>query len=446
MKIVFKADMQLTKTSLSGNKVHWVGDEQIKVWYKTSDGKVGMSLASFKSFTGSKAVLFALVPEDADRNEFYAGVNVEMRGETWENKEFLVINDSQQEAVSDNFDQRVTAIGARWKKAENDDTPHFSFFNLHNILEVTILNNTGKTLDRIMLSSSDKLVCSNKWNVADDGSIEFEYVDGEETNIELVGRIGEGVSSYYFVVPVRNSDSDMFRLNQMQLDFHFETSEYYQLNNSRPLEIGENTVCHLGSFNLTKNKLSYPQGAPFGTYWDTSFIKSWNTVGWAKAVQYTGLASYDTREVVTAIATASSSAGIYPNKSGNERMTGQYTFQFIAAESGRGELSFWSQAGGTTHTASVLKNGAVVHNLTYSSTGSQLTSHEIDVEAGDMISIIYNNTSSNAALYCGGDYESSSDGIVDRRIRWEKSHTGSGTISAPDNLKSDDQSSFFNEI
>lgn len=446
VKLVFTADVLRTKTSLDGNVVKWTGDEQIDVWYQTADGMIANSKAVVESFSDRNASLSVIIPADADRNEFYAGVNVEMRGETWENKEFFVINDSQQEAVSGNFDQRVTAIGARWKKAKNNDRPHFSFFNLYNILEVTVRNHTGKTIDSIILSSSDKLVCTNKWNVTDDGSIEFEYVDGEETNIELVGRIGEGVSSYYFVVPVRNSDSDMFRLNQMQLDFHFETSEYYQLNNSRPLEIGENTVCHLGSFNLTKNKLSYPQGAPFGTYWDTSFIKSWNTVGWAKAVQYTGLASYDTREVVTAIATASSSNVIYPSKSGNERMTGQYTFQFVAAESGRGELSFWSQAGATTHTASVLKNGAVVHNLTYSSTGSQFTTHEIDVEAGDMISIIYNNTSGSAALYCGGDYQSSSDGIIDRRIRWKKSHTGSGTIGAPDDLKSDDQSSFFNEI
>ena len=186
------------------------------------------------------------------------------------------------------------------------------------------------------------MACSNSWSVDSDGADVFEYIEGEDTFIELVGSVGAGTSSYYFIVPVKNSDANRFVLDDMCLNIHFTTSEYYQVSNSKILELGDNTICSLADFNLTKAKLTYPYGAPFGTYWGTSFIKSWNTAGWTSKQQYTGLASYDTREVVTAIATASSSAQIYPNKSGNERMTGQYTFQFIAAESGRGELSFIS--------------------------------------------------------------------------------------------------------
>ena len=446
VKLVFTADVLQTKTSLDGNIVKWTGDEQIDVWYQTADGKIASSKAVFESFSDSNASLSVIIPADADRNEFYAGVNVELSGSTWVDKVFTVSNRSHQIAYANDYDSSCTAIGARWAKSGNNDKAHFRFKNLHNLLKITINNQTGKTIDKITLYSEDILACSNSWSVDSDGADVFEYIEGEDTFIELVGSVGAGTSSYYFIVPVKNSDANKFVLDDMCLNIHFTTSEYYQVSNSKILELGDNTICSLADFNLTKAKLTYPYGAPFGTYWGTSFIKSWNTAGWTSREQYTGLASYDTREVVTAIATASSSAQIYPNKSGNERMTGQYTFQFIAAESGRGELSFWSQAGATKHTASVLKNGAIVHNLTFSSTGSQFTSHEIDVEAGDMISIIYNDTSGSAALYCGGDYQSSSDGIIDRRIRWKKSHTGSGTIGAPDDLKSDDQSSFFNEI
>ena len=294
------------------------------------------------------------------------------------------------------------------------------------------------------MSSSNSLACTNTWSISDEANLICEFVESSSSSIDLIGNIASGVATYYFAVPVKNDNGNKFRLDDMNLKFTFDSSEQYEVNKETPLEIDKNSSCLIAALTLTTEKL-FPSSAPFGTYWGTEFMKSWFSSGWTSNQKFTGIATYDTRDQVSAEAIASSSKSIEYNKSGNERMTGKFSFEFTVAESGKGTLSFWSQAGGAGHSASILKNGVEIKKITYQNTSEVYTTLDIDVIVGDVIRIKYNDTSSYAILYCGGDY-ASSKGTLDRRIRWDKFKDGSGIISSPEDLQSDNQSSFFNEL
>ena len=125
-------------------------------------------------------------------------------------------------------------------------------------------------------------------------------------------------------------------------------------------------------------------------------------------------------------------------------MVGKFSFEFVAAQTGKGLLSFWSKPGSAGQICNVNNNGQTVHQITYESTSYILTSVIIDVEAGDVIKIQFGKDTSYAALSCGGDYTSS--GVVtDRRIRWDYAEGDSGSFASPEDLTSNNQP-FFNEI
>ena len=453
MKLVFTSDIlsePLTvKSVLDGRSLNWSGDEEVYIWYKNADGKAAKVLAEFDSVNGTSASLSVLIPQDAGQDEFYAeinGVNDSSASYVpWGDKGPRVNVNSEQTAVAGSFDPAALALGAFWKKGDSDK-PHFTFCNLHNLLRITIDNQSGKMIDAITLSSSSSMTCKNYWGFKEDGSVKLTYSTAGVNEIKLLGAIGSGKASYYMVVPVKNNNGSKFKLDDMHLTIHCQTGEYFEAHNDIPLEIDINTISSIGGFTITKSNLNYPYGAPFGTYWGTSFMKAWNTSGFLTSQKYTGLATDDTRESVTAEATAMASTSISYSVSGNERMNGKYSFEFTAAESGKGTLAFWSKAGSTSHTSSILKNSIEVKKVTYTSNSKAIyTSCDIEVQAGDIISIVYNNTSSNASLFCGGDYTDSSGEILDRRIHWDYAEVDSGSFTSPEDLISNNQP-FFNEI
>ncbi len=448
--IHFKAGTEETKATLNGRSVFWTGEETVNIWYKDASGKAASTIASFDSFSGKTAVLSATIPASANMDEFYAEVNGVSDSNSdrypWGSNGPRTLVPAEQTAIAGSFDPAAAGMAACWRRSAPGEQPSFSFVNLHNILVITVDNQTNKTIDRITLSSSSSLVCKNYWSFKDDGSIKQTYSAGSGTEISLTGSIGSGRGDYCFVVPVKNNNGSKFKLDDMTVRFHFSGGEYFKMSNDRPLELDYNSIAAIGTFVLKNDKLVYPYGAPFGTFWGTAFMKSWNSSGFSANTPFTGLATEDTRETVSATATASCANSINSNASGNERMVGKFKFEFTAAETGSGTLVFWSKAGSTSHTTRILKNNILVETISYSSTSHVRNSIDIDVKAGDVISIQYNNTSSNATLYCGGDYTSSSEGVLDRRIRWNINAEAAGTISSPDDLSSDDQSSFFNEI
>ena len=419
MKLVFTSDIlsePLTvKSVLDGRSMNWSGDEEVYIWYKKADGKAAKVLAEFDSVNGTSASLSVLIPQDAGQDEFYAeinGVNDSSASYApWGDKGPRVNVNSEQTAVAGSFDPAALALGAFWKKGDSDK-PHFTFCNLHNLLKITIDNQSGKMIDAITLSSSSSMTCKNYWGFKEDGSVKLTYSTAGVNEIKLLGAIGSGKASYYMVVPVKNNNGSKFKLDDMHLTIHCQTGEYFEAHNDIPLEIDINTISSIGGFTITKSNLNYPYGAPFGTYWGTAFMKSWNDSGFTAKQNYIGLATEDTRDVVTAQATASTSASINSSASGNERMVGKFSFKFVAAQTGAGLLSFWSKPGSSGQFCNIYKNDTSVHQVTYQSTSYILTSVRIEVIAGDIIKIQFGKDTSNAALSCGGDYSASARGVT----------------------------------
>lgn len=449
VKLSFTSDVVPVdvKSTLEGASHNWTGDEKVHVWYKKADGTTAKILANIDSVNGSKASFSVMIPQDASQDEFYAeinGVNDEsLAYAPWGNKGPRTTVNAEQTVVAGSFDPAILALGAKWTKGDSTQ-PHFTFHNLHNLIKITIDNQSGKTIDQIILSSSSNMVCKNYWDFKADGSVKSTYSTGSTKEIKLLGTINEGKNSYYMVVPVKNNNGSKFKLDDMHLTVHCETGEYFEAHNSVPLEIDANTICSIGAFTITTSNLNYPYGAPFGTYWGTAFMKSWNDSGFTAKQNYIGLATEDTRDVVTAQATASTSASINSSASGNERMVGKFSFEFVAAQTGAGLLSFWSKPGSSGQFCNIYKNDTSVHQVTYQSTSYILTSVRIEVIAGDIIKIQFGKDTSNAALSCGGDYSASS-GVTDRRIRWDYADGNTGSFASPEDLTSNNQP-FFNEI
>lgn len=451
VRLYFTATAEVTKTMIDGHSILWTGEENVVIWYKDAEGVVESAEAEFVSCNGNSAQLSVMIPSDANKDELYAEVNGVKDNSSdrfpWGSNGPRTMVPAEQEIVAGSYDPAAIAMAARWVRTSEKETPVFAFKNLHNLLKITIDNRTSKIISEVILSSSSSLICKNYWTIKDDGSLKQTFSTGTGTEIKLKGSIAKGRNDYYFVVPTKNNNGANFKLDDMKIRFQFETSEYYEKVNTNSLELGYNSMSPIGTFVLEDKDLVYPYGAPFGTCWGTAFMKSWKNSGFTANASFTGLATEDTREVVTATATASCSASINSSASGNERLIGKFQFQFVASQSGAGTLSFWSKAGSSSHTASILKNGEEVALIRYSGTTHVKNSVDIQVSAGDIITIQYNKVSSSAVLYCGGDYNSNSEGVLDRRIWWNINAEAGASIKSPDNLTSDNsQDSFFNEM
>lgn len=450
--ICFTANLDDTRTVLDGKSVKWEGTEDLYVWYRNGAGAVGSSKAAFKKIDGTSAVFSVSLPAGTLKDEFYAEVNgvkddsAEMR--PFGSKGPRTYTLDEQRAVAGSYDPAALGLGARWKKSGTETTPSFSFKNLHNVLKISVDNQVGKDLDSIVLTTSTPIVCRNYWKIDDSGAVTHQYSAGTGTRIRLTGPIAPGKADYCFVVAVKNDYNSNIKIKDMTLTFHCGEG-FYKTSNGNTLEIGRNTLVTIGSFKITAGGLTFPKGAPFGTYWDSSFLKAWNVAGFQANVPFEGLAAYDTRQTPTALARASASSSLLITSPGGEYAKGKFWFEFVSASTGRGVLTFTSSPGSNTgnHGAGVYCNGKKVDGFNYPANYNKFErTAEFDVKFGDVICIQYENPSSNAKIYCGG-VSGTGDSAVDLRIRWERGGSAEGGLSSPEDLSSDDSSSyFFNEL
>lgn len=426
VKLYFDADMpsdeemplQQTKMAMNGLSVVWQGTETINIWYKDAGEAVQHTPATIESYSGKKAILSAVFPETAPKDEFIA----ELKGVADKSGKlpFGTGNDRprvevpvEQTATLGSFDPAAYAMGARWV-GTSGDKPSFLFKNLTNLLKITVDNNTGKTLKKIVLSCNDgeednklSIVSKNYWNIKDDGLVAISGGTIGDKSITLSGNsIADG--DYYFVISAKNTatgNSGNILIKNMKLTFYFEQHNFRSYSNTTSLNMGDgggySKMAEIGSFTIGAGDLVKEESvfAPFDTKWTKTFAQTWYESGTFVANQvYEAAANAKPGEwtdTPMAYVTASNQISSYGNF-----IQGAFTFEFYAAQSGTGILSFRAKAGAATHTIQILVNDTQVGDeLTFAEANTlTLFEPEITVAKGDKITIKYMNRSDNAYL------------------------------------------------
>lgn len=407
-KVYFTAGVA-TKTvvgNISNDRtaINWTGTEPINVWYKDANGKANKVAAEFVSFSGTQAQLSALIPNDADMTEFIAEVN----GVIDTDKLPFGIYDSQnniktaprcevpanQTAVLNSFDPAAAVMGARWVQSESKPTPELTFLHMTNLLKISVKNETGKTLNKIVLKNDTPIANKNYWFIEDSGNRKVEgSVDGSK-EITLSGNdIKDG--DYYFVISAKCNST--MTLKNMSITFHFDGNYYRTFNNHEELVLGGYSVCEtIGNFVITSDQLQKEVDdstwAPFGTAWGNTQIKNATTL--AEANWYSANAKSPNNSAIANFKTTKSipSTGNY--------LQNNVTFEFITRSEGTGVLTFTFEFSSTTHKAEVYVNDIKKQTLN-NSQASTFQTHkvELNVKKGDKIIIKANNSSNNQYLH-----------------------------------------------
>lgn len=374
--------------------VHWTGNEAVNIWYKDANGAVAKVAAAIVSCDGSSAKFSALIPEDANMDEFYADVNGV--SDTSGKLPFGDYNTSKsarnyvpqhQKAVLNSFDPAAASLGARWVRSKSDEIPSFTFHQLTNMLKISLQNNTGKNINKIVLTSSTELLLKSHWDVDNNGNIKIVSNGTRVTELSLNGEIQTG--TYYFVIPTKS------KFTNMSITFHYTDGSYRTFTNSTTLEIKDYSRCYeIGNFVLNADDLEIDDStfAPFGTSWDKSAVENAKngTDGKYVATASNGEVAYFTCSTVD---------------TKQNSLMGQFTFEFQTKSTGVGILSFMTYPGALTekHSVSVLVNDVEIKKILYSdflAAAAKLDSKvELKVVKGDKITIQYNSGSSSARLY-----------------------------------------------
>ena len=369
--------------------VHWNKDEDnVNIWYKDVNGAVAKVAAAIVSCDGSSAKFSALIPEDANMDEFYADVNGVCDakdklpfGKLGTNSARNYVPQEQQ-AVLNSFDPDAASLGARWVRSKSDEIPSFTFHQLTNMLKISLQNNTGKNINKIVLTSSTDLKLKSYWDV-ENGNIKISPAGTTTKELSLNGEIQSG--TYYFVIPTKST------FTNMTITFHYTDGSYRTFTNNTPLEISDYSRCYeIGNFVLNADDLEIDDStfAPFGTSWGTGAVKNAKKGDDGKYVATAnngGVAYFTCAEV---------------NQYGNN-IKGQFTFEFYTKDSGTGVLTFNTRGGAATHTCSVYVNdNKVGDDITYPNNSDIVNVvRELTVSKGDKISIVYNNGSNGAYLF-----------------------------------------------
>lgn len=421
-KVYFTAGVADTKTTLNGTSIEWQGTEQVNIWYKDAEGVAQKAAATIESCSGKTANFSAFIPNNAPKDEFIAELNgVIDAGRlpfgTGDSRPRCKVN-PEQTAVKGSYDPTSFSMAARWKK-NGEEEPFFQFNNLVNLLKVSVTNNTGRTLKKIELSNpvpegeeSKKfsIASNNWWEVKDDGTLAMNGSTTGSTSVTLAGDdIEDG--DYYFVLSTKNQGG-FVTLQNMKVIFHFEGGAVRTFSNPNELSMSAyNLLVPIGSFVINSEDLDIeesinPTYAPFGTEWRSGFLSDWQKK-YVKDVFYEAVAS------VVPEGSGYSPIGYVKAKKSNGDATistssigGIFTFEFYAAESGKGILSFTAKTGSTATTerqikVQVKRDNVTVQEEVYKDLNSPVKnlSFELDVESGDLIHFEHGGGTNNGVLY-----------------------------------------------
>lgn len=399
-KVYFHASMdEDSRAELAGLSVHWQGNETIRIWYKDAGGDVQRVLASIDSYSGKNAYLHAILPDDAPKDELIADINA------WSNESGKTPfgtstgrarfeTPTTQNAVTGSFDPGVFAMGARWIQAGGDDEPFFQFKNLAHLLKVSVANNTGRTLRRVVFNSDTDLTGMTYWSIEDNGTVSTSGSTTSGGEITLKGSdISDG--DYYFVVFPRS-----VTITNPSVTFHFDEGYLRSYSNTTPLSLtgsgGE--VSALGSFSINAATRDESLYAPFGTSWSADIIRQWQTAGFTQNVFYDAQATTNPSPTThTPTAFVKTDGNIDVN---NSYIQGVFTFEFYAAEAGTGTLSFFARASNNqiNKYIEVRLNGTRMGDRINAGTRTDI-SRTFAVEKGDLIQIVHCGGSSYGRLW-----------------------------------------------
>ena len=137
---------------------------------------------------------------------------------------------------------------------------------------------------------------------------------------------------------------------------------------------------------------------PFGTVWGNSLLAAWNSNGFTANTAFTA-----------ETATVSVSKSLSNPGKDNGYMQGKFKFSFVVAQSGTGTLSFYVEHTNASHKTKVsVKRGSETvssKDFTLQTINSRTKLEcELTVQEGDVVTLLYNDSSNYAKLYCGKSY------------------------------------------
>lgn len=412
-KVIFTAGVE-TKTTVGDiandrTSIHWTGNEPVNIWYKDVEGKAQKVAAEFVSHSGREAVFSALIPNDAEQNEFIAEVNgvIENDKLPFSSSGARCEVPSVQDAVFNSFDPDAASMGAWWVKSDEKPSPEFTFYHLTNLLKITVNNTTDKTINKIVLNNTTSIANKNYW-VPKAGYVSMSGSVNGATEVSLNGEVQNG--DYYFVISKKNNGT--FTLKDITVTFYFEDGYYRTFSNPNDLELGNNLsrCVDLGDFTLKSEDLQKDvddsSWAPFGTAWGNTQIK--NATPLTEQYWYVAYAKSPNS---SAVANFKTTKDIGPD---GKYLQGDVTFEFVTKSTGTGVLTFTLEsAKANSHESIVYVNGVEKQRFQYEQAWTRIAkSAELTVNRGDRIKITANNGSNNQKLYF---YSS-----VDHSITWNE--------------------------
>lgn len=402
-----------SKAVINGTSIEWQGTEEINIWYKDAEGNVTKAAATIESFSGKSAYISAILPDDAPKDEFIAELNgvdgtsgKQPFGSSTSRARYKVA--TEQTAGANGFDADVFAMGARWKKTDDDTTPHFTFTSLCSMLKFTVTNNANNSINKVTLTCDNSIANSTYWSIRDDGSLSFGSSNNTVYNtVTLNANVESGeTKDLYFVISAHSKDGPI-KLENMKLTFEFTDERTRQYSNPQPLELGH-SLSYIAAFTINEADLPKDESyyVPFGATWDYTCLAAWNSAGFVKGEVY-AMSALEPYESAKAFVKANQDI-TYASKSAYFRGNDSY-FEFYAAEAGIGVLTCRirlnkSATNAAPSVCTVKKNDEVIYELTNTSGDKKIEVKQIEIEVvkGDKITVTLPADSNNENRFVFG--------------------------------------------
>ena len=424
-KVYFDAGVADTKTSINGLSIEWTGDEQINIWYKDAAGTVCSTPATIESHEGKTAKLSAVLPNDAPKDEFIAELNgvSDSSGKqpfgTSTNRARYKVS-TEQTAGAAGFDPDVFGMGARWKRSEDDTTPHFTFLSLCSLLKINVTNNANSAISKITLSCDNSIANSTYWSVRDAGTLSLGNSNATVYNtIALNADVHSGETKELYFIVSAHSKEGAAKLENMSLVFEFADTRTRTYTNPNPLDLGH-SLSTIGSFTIAEEDLPKDESyyVPFGASWDYTCLSAWKNAGF-KANEVYAMSALEPNQSAKAFVMASYDMTV-SSSTAYWRGHDSY-FEFYAAEAGTGVLTFRvrlnKQASNTNPSVCrIKKNDEEIFALTNTTGDKKIEKKQvtITVEKGDKITVMLPNDSNteNRLVLAAGASNGGTDPIT----------------------------------